>query len=110
MVATIYDAADDNDKGGDKGGDKDGDKGGDQPKPTPPREPPDELHCPLTYELMIDPVMVVETGMTYERKAIEEWLAKHDTDPMTGTKLEHKMLAPNVLVRGMCRKFSEGGS
>ena len=35
---------------------------------------------------MRDPVIVPATGMTYERKAIVEWLSKHDTDPSTGVQ------------------------
>ena len=39
---------------------------------------------------------------------IEHWLEKNDTDPSTGTTLTHKMLAPNVMARGMCIEFAEG--
>ena len=69
---------------------------------------PPELVCPLSLELMIDPVMDA-AGQTYERSAIEAWLArgKH-TDPMTGTLLEHRQLVPNVLARSLCRKYAEG--
>ena len=30
-------------------------------------EPPDEFCCPITQELMVDPVLVVASGQTYER-------------------------------------------
>lgn len=36
---------------------------------------PNEYLCPITHEIMIDPVCVSD-GYTYERKAIEEWLTK----------------------------------
>lgn len=68
--------------------------------------PPEELVCPLTHELMVDPVMT-DDGQTYERAPLERWLASHDTDPLTGMHLKDKTLRPNVLVRGLCRKYAE---
>jgi hypothetical protein len=38
---------------------------------------------------MKEPVLLSD-GHTYELTAIESWLAKNDTSPMTGGKLEHK--------------------
>ena len=78
--------------------------------PPPPaekddEEPPEEFVCPLTHELMIDPVITMH-GQTYERAPIERWLATHDTDPMTGAPLSDKTLRENVLVRSLCRKYS----
>ena len=71
-----------------------------------PDSPPEELVCPLTHELMVDPVILMGSGQTYERAPLERWLATHDTDPMTGAKLTRKDLAENVLVRSMCRRYS----
>ena len=76
--------------------------------PTASDEWPEELVCPLTHELMIDPVMLFETGQTYERASIEKWLATHDTDPLTGVALADKTLRSNVALRCMCRKAAEG--
>ncbi|KAG8074447.1 hypothetical protein GUJ93_ZPchr0006g44136 [Zizania palustris] len=40
---------------------------------------PDDFHCPISLDLMKDPV-IVATGQTYERGCIERWLkAGHDT-------------------------------
>ncbi|EOD41598.1 hypothetical protein EMIHUDRAFT_60187, partial [Emiliania huxleyi CCMP1516] len=61
------------------------------------------LQCPLSFEVMTDPVMNA-AGQTYERAAIEKWFARGKrTDPMSGAVLEHTdtRLVPNVLVRGM---------
>ena len=38
------------------------------------KEPPDSLCCPIGLTLMEDPVILVETGHTYERKNIEAYL------------------------------------
>ena len=70
---------------------------------------PDEYLCPITTEVMTDPVTTLD-GFTYERAAITEWLRTKDTSPKTGATLESKMLIPNHLVRGMIRAFNEGRS
>ena len=76
------------------------------PEPAAGSEVPPELQCPLSFEVMSDPVMNV-AGQTYERSAIEKWFAMgHRTDPMSGAVLESTFLVPNVLVRGMCRKHA----
>ncbi|EOD34457.1 hypothetical protein EMIHUDRAFT_228637 [Emiliania huxleyi CCMP1516] len=43
---------------------------------------------------MSDPVMAAD-GHSYERSAIERWLATKSTSPMTGEALVHTFLAPN---------------
>jgi hypothetical protein len=34
--------------------------------------PPEELRCPISLQLMSDPV-IVSSGQTYERVCIEKW-------------------------------------
>lgn len=46
---------------------------------------------------MQNPV-VLEDGFTYERAAIETWLVKHDTSPMTGLTLKSTKLISNANV------------
>jgi hypothetical protein len=36
---------------------------------------PEELSCPISFQLMTDPVMA-EDGHTYQRDAIEQWISK----------------------------------
>ena len=67
---------------------------------------PEIFLCPITTELMRDPVSTVD-GLTYERSAIETWLATHDTSPLTGKVLESSMLIPCVLVRSQIRELIE---
>lgn len=55
--------------------------------------------CPLTREVMTDPVVLVETGITYERSAITQWLSHEDTCPMTKQLLASRQLIPNTLAR-----------
>ena len=69
-------------------------------------EVPDDFVCPITAEIMTDPVSTSD-GFTYERAAITEWLRTKDTSPKTGATLESKALFPNHLVRSMIRAFEE---
>ena len=49
---------------------------------------PDHLLCPITREMFRDPVMVMESGHTYERKAIERHLQNDRTDPLTRARID----------------------
>lgn len=59
----------------------------------------DELHvlCPITLEVMTDPVVLLGDSMTYERHSITEWLKRGSTSPLTGVALteEQRVLVPN---------------
>ena len=67
-------------------------------------EPPADFICPITTELMSDPVMAAD-GHSYERSAIERWLATKSTSPMTGEELELTRLFPNHILRRMIRDW-----
>ena len=69
-------------------------------------EPPADFICPITTELMSDPVMAAD-GHSYERSAIERWLATKSTSPMTGEALVQSFLAPNHTLRRMIREWEE---
>lgn len=62
---------------------------------------PSYFRCPLSLELMLDPV-IVASGQTYERAAIQKWL-DHGLGkcPKTGHKLSHKNLIPNSTVKAL---------
>ena len=62
------------------------DKGHEHVKASAQNAPPFDLCCPITLDLFEDPVQTLH-GMTYERRAIEDWLHRHTTDPMTGERL-----------------------
>ena len=72
-------------------------------------EVPDDYICPITAEIMTDPVSTLD-GFTYERTAITEWLLTKDTSPLTGATLESKTLVPNLSLRNMIRGFSEAST
>lgn len=64
------------------------------------------FYCPITTEIMKDPVMTV-SGFTYERRAIEDWFQNNATDPETGLELESKALFPNRSLHSMISEFLE---
>ncbi|XP_031373317.1 U-box domain-containing protein 9 [Punica granatum] len=66
---------------------------------------PEEFRCPLSKELMRDPV-IVATGQTYDRVSILKWLkAGNRTCPQTQQVLSHTILTPNHLIREMISKW-----
>lgn len=64
---------------------------------------PVELICPITREVMRDPVLAAD-GFSYERTAIQRWLSDHNTSPMTGAPLSDKTLRPNDELRAQAEK------
>ena len=72
------------------------------------RELPEDLCCPITCEIMKDPVLCVEDGHTYERVAIEQWFATGArTSPSTSAQLESTALAPNHMARKLIAALLE---
>ncbi|XP_050208487.1 U-box domain-containing protein 6-like [Mercurialis annua] len=69
--------------------------------------PPEELRCPISLQLMYDPV-IIASGQTYERICIEKWFSDgHDTCPKTQQKLCHLCLTPNYCVKGLVTSWCE---
>jgi hypothetical protein len=61
--------------------------------------PPMDLVCSITLQLFHDPVLLVGSGCTYERRAIEQWLAAGKTkDPETGEQYVHLALGGGVIL------------
>ncbi|KAL6214150.1 hypothetical protein ACLB2K_013588 [Fragaria x ananassa] len=68
---------------------------------------PNEFLCPITLEIMTDPV-IVATGQTYERASIQKWLgSNHNTCPKTGQTLDHISLAPNFALKNLIQQWCE---
>lgn len=44
-------------------------------------------------------------GQTFEEAAIKEWLEQHDTNPVTGNLLAHKLLTPNISLQQIIMDF-----
>lgn len=68
---------------------------------------PDDFRCPISLELMNDPV-IVSTGQTYERACIQKWLdAGHKTCPKTQQNLSHTALTPNFVLKSLIAQWCE---
>lgn len=69
--------------------------------------PPEELRCPISLQLMYDPV-IIASGQTYERVCIEKWFGDgHNTCPKTQQQLPHLSLTPNYCVKGLVASWCE---
>eukprot|EP00252_Welwitschia_mirabilis_P011153 TRINITY_DN2506_c0_g1_i1.p1 TRINITY_DN2506_c0_g1~~TRINITY_DN2506_c0_g1_i1.p1 ORF type:complete len:600 (-),score=139.16 TRINITY_DN2506_c0_g1_i1:182-1981(-) len=68
---------------------------------------PADFRCPLSLELMSDPV-IVASGQTYERAYIQHWLDQGMTTcPKTGQTLGHSHLIPNYTVKALIASWCE---
>lgn len=70
-----------------------------------PTRVPDEWLCPITYEIMQDPVIAPD-GRTYERANIEEWLRIHGSSPFTREDMTINRLIPNMILRDIIQGSS----
>ncbi|XP_026403025.1 U-box domain-containing protein 15-like [Papaver somniferum] len=68
---------------------------------------PNEFLCPITLEIMTDPV-IVASGQTYERESINKWFeSNHRTCPATRQNLPHLSVAPNFALRNLILQWCE---
>uniref|UniRef100_A0A5B6ZM13 RING-type E3 ubiquitin transferase n=1 Tax=Davidia involucrata TaxID=16924 RepID=A0A5B6ZM13_DAVIN len=66
---------------------------------------PDDFLCPISLELMRDPV-IVATGQTYERSYIQRWIdCGNASCPKTQQKLENLTLTPNYVLRSLITQW-----
>lgn len=72
------------------------------------QSPPKDFVCPITSNMFDDPV-TLETGQTYERKAIEEWFNRgNSTCPITRQKLQNTQLPKtNYVLKRLIASWKE---
>jgi len=71
--------------------------------------PPDEFICPISFELMNEPV-IASDGYSYEKAAIQNWLiTKGRHSPKTNLPLTSVLLYPNHIMATQIRKWRESG-
>lgn len=71
-----------------------------------PENIPNEFLCPITTEVMRNPVMLTD-GHVYEKEAIEKWLTNHNTSPLTKAVVSKDYIVPCYVLRKMIEKFFE---
>lgn len=69
-------------------------------------EVPEWLLCPITMEVMGDPVVATD-GHTYERDAITKWLKNNARSPVTNQGLPGKALITNHAMRSQVMAIME---
>ncbi|XP_024007436.1 LOW QUALITY PROTEIN: U-box domain-containing protein 2 [Eutrema salsugineum] len=71
---------------------------------------PSDFCCPLSLELMTDPV-IVASGQTYERVFIEKWIGMGlMVCPKTRQALSHTTLTPNFSVKAFIANWCESNN
>ncbi|XP_008233094.1 PREDICTED: U-box domain-containing protein 44-like [Prunus mume] len=72
-----------------------------------PLEPLQSFICPITREVMVDPVET-SSGQTFERSAIEKWFADGNRScPLTMTSLDTSILRPNKTLRQSIEEWKD---
>ena len=69
----------------------------------PPANIPTEFICPITMEIMTDPV-VLSDGQVYERQYIEKWLKISCVSPLTKVVVKNEVI-PCFALRSLIQKF-----
>ena len=75
-----------------------------EPEPEPEPQPqegifiPPDFYCPITGELMVDPV-TDQAGHTYEKTSILKWLRVKNVSPLTQTPLYEQDLTNNIAMK-----------
>ena len=68
-----------------------------KPQPPPPKqliEVPYEIQDPISHDVMWDPVLLVESGHSYDRPSIQQWFQRGNrTCPRTNRKLKSLLIA-----------------
>ena len=71
----------------------------------PAPAPPGNLVCPISFNMFRDPVMVVESGHTYDRNEITQHFAHNNRDPKTNLPLRSTRVVTNWGVRDAVQEW-----
>lgn len=72
---------------------------------------PHEHFCPVTFEVMRDPVIVTSCGDTFEREAIQQWFRDTPTCPLCRNPASRKGgLAPNKALKNLIQDWDDSDS
>jgi hypothetical protein len=70
----------------------------------PHRSPLKSFLCPLTLDIMFDPILDSH-GNTYERRALMKWIKEHRTSPVSRQPLSDCLVIPNIALRETIHEF-----
>lgn len=80
--------------------------------PSDAAHPPAQFCCPLTLELLRDPVTLA-SGQTYERVEVTRWLTEawrkgqKPRDPLTNAVLKSSAVVPNIALRQLIEMWRD---
>ncbi|CAF3608242.1 unnamed protein product [Rotaria sp. Silwood1] len=66
---------------------------------------PSNFICPITQDIMENPVLLVEDGHSYEKSALERWLKDHNTSPLTNNQLKSQTFVINYTLKSIIEDF-----
>lgn len=66
---------------------------------------PSDFFCPITHELMNEPVILIEDGRSYEKHALECWFQRNNTSPMTNQVLTRTDYTLNINLKNAIEDF-----
>ena len=66
------------------------------------------LRCPISGEIMADPVILACSGLSYERRLLESWIAERGTDPETGEPLADRRVLENPCLKSLIEAVVAG--
>ena len=66
----------------------------------------ENMCCPITNSTFINPV-ITPFGQTYEKNAIEKWIEKYHTSPITKKRLENENLIPNYALKNLIEEYNK---
>jgi hypothetical protein len=64
---------------------------------------PQEFLCPISHGVMIDPVIFVQSGHTYERENLDRWIRGKgkSVDPLSGVEYKECVMTPNFALKSL---------
>jgi hypothetical protein len=71
-----------------------------------PMKRPKEHFCPITQEVMQDPVIAAD-GHSYDKEAITRWFSEREipTSPLTNLRLPSTVLTPNIALKNVIQDW-----
>lgn len=67
-------------------------------------EIPRQYLCPITTDIMTDPVLCTD-GHVYEKTAIQQWLSAHNTSPITKAVVCRNTIIPCFALKSLIQDF-----
>ena len=66
------------------------------------------LRCPISGQIMVDPVILASSGVSYERSLLETWIEERGTDPETGEPLADRRVLENPCLKSLIEAVVTG--